>query len=57
MITKVGVTSKWKNENEADVMKCGAAQINYLCDTTNQIGTVSGENVRSLILENNLMMN
>ena len=54
MVTKVGVTLKWENEYEADVMKCGAAQENYLCDTTNQIGTVSGKNVRSLILEKQL---
>ena len=41
MVTEVGVTLKWENEYEADVMKCGAAQINYLCDTTNQIRTFS----------------
>ena len=32
MVTKVGVTLKWENEYEANVMKCGAAQISYLCD-------------------------
>ena len=53
-ITKEGVTLKWENEYEADVMKCGSAQINYLCDTTNQIGTVSGKNIRSLSLEKQL---
>ena len=57
MVTEVGVTLKWENEYEADVMKCGAAQINYLCGTTNQIRIVSGKTLDHLFCKNNLTMN